>query len=1424
VIDLKGDRSRIFAILIVSTLILASNLILVNQIPKIQENEVTDEDIGEPQDVRINRGTRSSTDWPFYRNDLPNLGYSTSTVPVNNSILWSNTTGSGEGYGSPVVSDGKVFVGSEDGYLYCFDLITGERLWRTFISSADFGLVGTPAVANNHVVIFSSGDDAIYRLRVSDGGVNWSYDPGGGAYGGSSPAINNGRIYFGSGNRYLYCIDEITGSLIWSYQTDFGPVRNYGIQSSPAVVNGRVFVGACDGYIYAFNESQPSAPLANYFWRTNLFDAVFASPAVAYGRVYIGSGYYNYNEGTGSHTLFCLDELTGSVIWSFLTGSDILSSPAIAYDSVYFTSADGKLYSVEANSSGPTPNHYWNATIGDSWSSPSVGDGKVVVGSRGNNRIYCYDAFNGNLLWDHPAGDDVYSSPAIADGKVLIIVRGSPQTIYCFGFLSEQPTIDEIKIETDPGGIGSPFPITQDLEVGVPFTGYAAAYNDSMYLYDIPVNWTISNLGTNATTNPILNSISSDFYSGFFGGTVQWTADDGKGHFYTVTFSIIPPNVDYIKIVYNEDTGDPEIIGTAEDVGYSIKGYAAGYNNTIDYLYDVSATWSVSNTSAEGFTTPTSGTNSTLNVGLKGGTVLWTAEDVLGNIDSVSFTVIDPTVDYIIIRTGSNGTGSWVGDSTFIFGDATTFYAAGYNNTADWVEDVSALWNSTDTFIGDVIVGPSNSTTFSALNNGTCYVNATYNLLTNTTGILTVINYTVDYFTIMDAPSNMGNPVGDLDFSVGESKTFYAAGFNESVGYIGDVAVGWESSNSSIGTVTTPGPSTTFSALSLSGVCNITAIYDALITNVTGILTVVSATLDYILITDSPDGTEFVTVTLNVGEQVTLYSSGYNITSLYIGLVEVEWLQSPLSLGLFSNPTGSSSVFTAGNSGGSTTISGTSSSLDLTDDVALAVNDPKVDYLQIRDEASGQGNIVATRIYSVYEKDEFFAAAYNFTVSYLYDIEVAWSSDNPSVGSVTSPGINTTIAAQRVDNDSVFYISANLTNQISNVTGALTVLAPSVDYINIVDTNNNLITSIILDLDEWVICHTLGYNNSVGSIGYVPVFWSVWPTIVSISMNIGSSTNVSAHENGTTTLSAEYNPNIKSTVSITVRNYISAPTGLEVSPVDGGGALNLTWNENTEDNLAGYHIYRSFSPGGEFTRITQEPVTTTNYTDSPLSNGLLHFYYVVAVDTEDRISAPSNIANGIPDIDTDGDGIPNNADTDDDGDGLSDFEEVKLGTDSLLVDTDGDGYSDLEDAYPLDIKKWKESSNEGLPFLLLLMVIIVIVVVLFLLFLLSKRSKKDETPPPITSERELPPPPSKFTEKKDEGEIDEEDLPPPDDEEEPTKPENEEDLKPSDEKDIDQLDEEELPPPEDEDLDQPEKEEPHYQNDEDMPKPDDQEK
>jgi fibronectin type 3 domain-containing protein len=72
------------------------------------------------------------------------------------------------------------------------------------------------------------------------------------------------------------------------------------------------------------------------------------------------------------------------------------------------------------------------------------------------------------------------------------------------------------------------------------------------------------------------------------------------------------------------------------------------------------------------------------------------------------------------------------------------------------------------------------------------------------------------------------------------------------------------------------------------------------------------------------------------------------------------------------------------------------------------------------------------------------------------------------------------------------------------------------------------------------------------------------------------------------------------------------PTGLTVVP--GVGRIFLTWNENKERDLAGYHVYRSTRSGKEFERLTDKPINRTTFSDETVKPGVLYYYVVTAVD------------------------------------------------------------------------------------------------------------------------------------------------------------------------------------------------------------------
>ncbi len=233
-----------------------------------------------------------------------------------------------------------------------------------------------------------------------------------------------------------------------------------------------------------------------------------------------------------------------------------------------------------------------------------------------------------------------------------------------------------------------------------------------------------------------------------------------------------------------------------------------------------------------------------------------------------------------------------------------------------------------------------------------------------------------------------------------------------------------------------------------------------------------------------------------------------------------------------------------------------------------------------------------------------------------------------------------------------------------------------------------------------------------------------------------------------------------------------APSALTVSRVPGGGALNLSWNPNSEDDLSHYILYFSGDGGSNYVPFDNFPPDTTGYHHMPLINGKNYSYYIVAFDDAGLRSLDSNYASGTPERDSDLDGIFDSEDEDDDNDGVSDeadyfphndaewsdFDEDGIGdnadddddNDGVIdeeddlpynpdetVDTDSDGIGnnedtdddndgtpDVSDDYPLDKSKWKEPMDI-MTLLFIIIALIAIVAAAALGGMLSKEKKRN---------------------------------------------------------------------------------------------------
>jgi outer membrane protein assembly factor BamB len=359
-----------------------------------------------------------SDSWPMFHNDLARSGYTESTGPLTNQVLWKYQAGSGI-ESSPSVVGGVVYFGAlwngNNGFVYALNATTGSKIWQF---ATDSGVESSPAVVDGVVYIGSWGGH-VYALNAASGSLIWSFNAGGSVF--PSPAVVDGTVYVGSATGYMYALNAANGSPLWSYHTSGA------ILSSPAVVDGVVYFGSEDQNFYALRAGDGSQ-----IWQYTTGGYIDASPAVVNGIVYVGS-----RDGF----IYSLNATNGSKVWAFYPphryysgGPYYYSTPAVNDGIVYIGSYDNYVYALNAATSGLV----WESQVGDYiFSSPIVAGGVVYVGSFDGN-VYAIDAATGGKIWSYQTGDKIRSSFAVANG--VAYVGSGDGYLYAFGSPSVQPT------------------------------------------------------------------------------------------------------------------------------------------------------------------------------------------------------------------------------------------------------------------------------------------------------------------------------------------------------------------------------------------------------------------------------------------------------------------------------------------------------------------------------------------------------------------------------------------------------------------------------------------------------------------------------------------------------------------------------------------------------------------------------------------------------------------------------------------------------------------------------------------------------------------------------------------------------------------------------------------------------------------------
>lgn len=319
---------------------------------------------------------------------------------------------------SPVTYGNRVIVGEwnpedESGGVRAFDAKTGQPIWTTESSTAMGGVSSTPCIYDNKVYVGSS-DGYLYCFDLETGNRRWALPTYNRSMSVSkivaSPVVHNDVVYVGNDAGVVYAFDaqSANGAYVFSPTILGGSSSNEVGCSSPAIasVNGRdyLLVLCGDGGFYRITLQDPpqdlNGPLPNLETTSIQFSSSrCASPVVSKNVAYVSA----WKAGTaGSATTdlhavsidpFVVSKSSGAGDYYFV------QTPALDHGSLYFSD---RLISTSTLQQEKTL--YSDACSYYCYSSPAVDSGRLYVGDVFGNLFggRCKPADPNELPWDLP--------------------------------------------------------------------------------------------------------------------------------------------------------------------------------------------------------------------------------------------------------------------------------------------------------------------------------------------------------------------------------------------------------------------------------------------------------------------------------------------------------------------------------------------------------------------------------------------------------------------------------------------------------------------------------------------------------------------------------------------------------------------------------------------------------------------------------------------------------------------------------------------------------------------------------------------------------------------------------------------------------------------------------------------------------------
>jgi len=184
---------------------------------------------------------------------------------------------------SPVIHEGILYAGHNDGHMQAFQLENGRKIWSKYDDS-DYH---SKPVVYKDWVIYGTAKGRIFSRHLLTGKSQYIVDLGSSIE--TQGVIYKDRVIFQTRNHKVFCLDVTTGKILWTYKRSVPYLTTVQRASKPLIFKNRVYIGFADGSLAAFSLEEGVILWERKLSTGSKFVDVDSSPILFNSRLFAGS-------------------------------------------------------------------------------------------------------------------------------------------------------------------------------------------------------------------------------------------------------------------------------------------------------------------------------------------------------------------------------------------------------------------------------------------------------------------------------------------------------------------------------------------------------------------------------------------------------------------------------------------------------------------------------------------------------------------------------------------------------------------------------------------------------------------------------------------------------------------------------------------------------------------------------------------------------------------------------------------------------------------------------------------------------------------------------------------------------------------------------------------------------------------------------